>query len=282
MSPTFVRRLTFGVPFWFGLVLSGCGGGGGGSTPASPTAPTTPAAPTVTSLAVTGTGCAAGISSATPIRTLCTAKDVRKGDTLQLRATATLSDTTTQNVSSLAQWNSTNPNVATVTASGLVTIVAAGESDVAATYQGRTAGHTVRTTLKVPYRGTTSQGLPILIEVAPSQPSALSAGSRVLGYRATIRYRFDDGTESEGTQTSTFETHVNADGSFRRNSAFPFEGDFFEGVIRDDGTCSGRFRQTFPPIFGKTGTVTLTYDTRLSTTWPEAVAGQGAALPPDR
>jgi hypothetical protein len=47
-------------------------------------------------------------------------------------------------VSSKAQWTSSFTNVATVSSTGLVTLKAAGETDVIATYQGKSAGHTVR------------------------------------------------------------------------------------------------------------------------------------------
>lgn len=109
-----------------------CGGGGKSSAPTAPTTPTTPAAPTVTSLTVTGSGCAGGVCPG------------QVGNNLQLTATVQLSDSTTQNVTSTAQWSSSNTTVATVSASGLVTFRAAGDADVLAIYQGKLAGLTVR------------------------------------------------------------------------------------------------------------------------------------------
>jgi hypothetical protein len=83
---------------------------------AAPTTPTPPAAASVTSIAVTG--------SAPPV-----------GLTAQFTATATLSNGTTQNVTSQATWQSSNPAVATVTSAGVVTGVTPGEVDITATNQ---------------------------------------------------------------------------------------------------------------------------------------------------
>jgi hypothetical protein len=218
---------------------------------------------------VTGPGCVAGISGGTSIRTLCTAADVKKGDTLQLAATATMSDSTTQTVTSQAQWTSSNQAVATVNNAGLVTVQGTGESDVLATYQGKSAGHTVRSSVKVPYVGTTSQGLPMLVQVGVYQLPSPKTGFKILGFKSTFRARLGDGTETDVTLTSTFTTDVAPDGSFRHQSLFPFPDDYFEGVLRADGTLNGSFRQSFPPLPGHAPSpVVGTYTTRLSETWP--------------
>ena len=93
------------------VALSRCGGGGGGSS--TPTAPSTPAAPTVTGLTVTGP-----TSAANP------------GATAQFVATALMSNSTTQTVTSQAVWQSSNGAVASVSGSGTVTAIAAGEADI--------------------------------------------------------------------------------------------------------------------------------------------------------
>src|ERR1051326_2736168 len=77
--------------------------------------PSTPAA-TVSSVSITG--------AAPPI-----------GTTQQFSATATLSNGATQSVTGQAVWSSSNPAVATVSNSGLVTGVGPGDTDIAATYQ---------------------------------------------------------------------------------------------------------------------------------------------------
>lgn len=96
------------------LSLVNCGGGGGTNTPTTPA----PTAPTVSSVTVTGP-----TSSATT------------GQTAQFTATAVMSNGTTQTVTDQSSWQSSNGSVATVSGSGLVTAVGAGDADVRATYQ---------------------------------------------------------------------------------------------------------------------------------------------------
>lgn len=117
-------RLTLGGVTAFLILTLACGGGGGRSTPTAPTPAPTPS-PTVTSVIVNGPGCAAAVCTGTV------------GATLQLTATAQLSNSTAQSVTSQAQWASSSPNVATVNNAGLVNFRAAGDSDITATYQGQ-------------------------------------------------------------------------------------------------------------------------------------------------
>lgn len=93
-----------------------------GGSPSNPTPPTTTTSsvPSVTSVGVSGGG------QPTP------------GQTAQFTATANLSDGTTQNVTQQAMWESSNPAVATVSSSGLVSFVAAGDVDIRATYRSVT------------------------------------------------------------------------------------------------------------------------------------------------
>lgn len=124
-------RLTLGGVTAFLILTLACGGGGGRSTPTAPTPAPTPS-PTVTSVIVNGPGCAAAVCTGTV------------GATLQLTATAQLSNSTAQSVTSQAQWASSSPNVATVNNAGLVNFRAAGDSDITATYQGQQGGVTIR------------------------------------------------------------------------------------------------------------------------------------------
>jgi len=78
-----------------------------GSTSTSPT--------TVSSIAVTGAAPAVGA-------------------TAQFSAIATMSNGTTQDVTSLSAWSSSNSGTATVSSSGVVTGVAEGSTTVQATY----------------------------------------------------------------------------------------------------------------------------------------------------
>jgi hypothetical protein len=92
----------------------------------SPVGPGAGAAPTVASVAVTG-------NLAVP-----------EGATSQLVATATMSDGTQQNVTNQSMWTSTNPAVATVSGTGLVTSLTTGAIDISAAFQGRTGKATVQ------------------------------------------------------------------------------------------------------------------------------------------
>jgi hypothetical protein len=58
------------------------------------------------------------------------------GGTAQFTATATLSGGTTQDVTSSATWTSSNPNIAQVSAAGVVTSLASGTATISATYSG--------------------------------------------------------------------------------------------------------------------------------------------------
>jgi hypothetical protein len=80
--------------------------------------PTQPTAPAVTVSSVAVTGVAPGV-----------------GATAQFSATATLSDGTTQVVTTQASWASSNTAVASTNSSGVVSGLAAGEVDITATYQ---------------------------------------------------------------------------------------------------------------------------------------------------
>ena len=88
----------------------------------SSTAPTT-----VSSVAVTGT---------VPV----------VGTTSQFKATATMSDNTTQDVTSSASWGSSDNTIATVSSSGVVTGVADGSANITATFQSVTGADQITLT----------------------------------------------------------------------------------------------------------------------------------------
>jgi|SRR5579864_742724 len=89
-------------------------------------------------LAIALSGCSTA-PSATVVSVTVTGPTVGVGLTAQFTATANMSDGTTQNVTTAAAWQSSNPAVATVSALGVVTGVAGGQTTITATYQGLTA-----------------------------------------------------------------------------------------------------------------------------------------------
>jgi uncharacterized protein YjdB len=71
------------------------------------------------------------------------APSVSASPTSQFKATATMSDGTTQDVTSLAVWSSSNTADATVSVAGVVTAIAPGSVSVSATYQTFTSSDAV-------------------------------------------------------------------------------------------------------------------------------------------
>jgi len=80
-------------------------------------------------------GCGSSTSPTTvsSLTVTCTAPAI--GTTSQFKATATMGDGTTQDVTALAAWSSSNASVATVSSAGVVSGLAAGSVSVAAVYQ---------------------------------------------------------------------------------------------------------------------------------------------------
>jgi len=68
------------------------------------------------------------------------------GGTSQFTATATLADGTTQDVTTLATWSSSNSSDATVSPTGVVAGVAAGAATIQATYQNVTGADAITVT----------------------------------------------------------------------------------------------------------------------------------------
>lgn len=130
-----MRHVYFGQPLaariFFGILplvaFSACSG----SSHPSPTAPSTSAS----------TNAQTQASSLLALSVAGTAPAV--GGTAQFSATATFSNNTTQAVTAAATWQTSNPIVATVSSTGLVTGMGLGVADIRAVYQGQTAAQTV-------------------------------------------------------------------------------------------------------------------------------------------
>lgn len=130
------RRLAHAPRLAYAIVtmalMVACGGSTASNPAPSPTAPTPtpPAAVTVTTVTVTTASATASV--------------------VQLVATARSSDGTTLDVTSAAQWESSNTSLATVVPGGLVTVVGTGDVDLRATYQSVTG--TMRLIVSLPPR----------------------------------------------------------------------------------------------------------------------------------
>ena len=133
-----------------------------GHSAASPAAPTAPGA-TVSSIAVTS----APVSTAS----------------IQMTAMARLSDGSSQDVTRSAAWESSNPAVATVSPTGMLSVVGAGELDVRATYQSASGSMHLRVG-SVPVSAVTITGAP----AGASAPFRLTAMARLVdGSRSMSR-----------------------------------------------------------------------------------------------
>jgi hypothetical protein len=101
---------------------------------------------------------------------------IEPGQSRQLFALGRLSDGTTQDLTNLALWQSSNPVVATVTTGGMVTGAATGRTTVSATYGLKTGGLDVeiaacRLTLAPATVAANAFGGPAQLEVTASAPS---------------------------------------------------------------------------------------------------------------
>ncbi len=109
-------RMTRACALSVALLLAACGGGGGGSSSPAPT----PAGPTLTSIS---------LSPVTPI--------LNTGMTADLQATVHLSDGSTSTAyDSQLTWTSLTPSVASVSSTGVVTALSAGNTSIRAAKDG--------------------------------------------------------------------------------------------------------------------------------------------------
>jgi hypothetical protein len=100
----------------------------------------------------------APLSPGTPVRELTLSQPpiLRVGQTTQLVATAVFVDGRSMTVTNGAGWQSSLPNVATVTSGGLVVAVSIGLSTVTATYGGATASVLINVFVPPPPQGLTA------------------------------------------------------------------------------------------------------------------------------
>lgn len=120
-----VRYIPLAVIIGFGLAVASCD-----KTPNTPNAPTPPVQQPPSAPTIVRTEIVAPVS-------------VEPGKSVQLTANVVKSDGAVENVSSRAQWSSTDSRVLRVDSTGLATGVAPGEVTVAIAYQGSGASSPV-------------------------------------------------------------------------------------------------------------------------------------------
>jgi hypothetical protein len=143
------------------VTAAGCGDN------AAPTAPSTTA--TVSSVSVTGA--------------------TTTGLSFQLKATAGMSDGTSSDATATAAWSSSNIGLATVSSTGLVTVVGGGEFDIRATYQTVTGSLHVR-----------------LSSVPVSAVTVSGPASSAMAFQLTAAARLSDGSVEDVTRGATWRS----------------------------------------------------------------------------
>ena len=88
----------------------------------------------IISLSVVASACGSATSPSVVSLVSVTGAPPTVGSSSQFTATATMSNGTTEVVTSSATWTSSDPNVATVTPGGLVTAIAEGTASIQATF----------------------------------------------------------------------------------------------------------------------------------------------------
>jgi hypothetical protein len=131
----------------------------------APTSPTPPgsSSPTVSAVTVT----AAPASSTT----------------FQMAAKAAMSDGSSRDVTAQSQWTTSSADIATISASGLLTVVHSGQVEVRATYQSATGsmGMTVNAPQPPPSGGATFIVSGLVHETAPDAKPLAGAVVRIVG-----------------------------------------------------------------------------------------------------
>jgi hypothetical protein len=140
---------------------------GRSSNPSAPTAPTTA---TVSAVTVTSGS--------------------RTSSTIQLAASARMSDGNVRDVTNTSAWQSSNSALATVSSAGLVTFFGSGDVDVRATYQN-VSGTLHLVVANVPVISMTISG-------APSSPA--------ISFQMTASARLADGSTQDVTRAATWES----------------------------------------------------------------------------
>jgi hypothetical protein len=115
-----MRRACLSAAVLSALVLAACGDHASNGNPTAPTTPTPTPTPTATVRAVTVTSTGTNPSS------------------FQMGARADMSDGASRDVTMLSKWESSNATIATVSATGVLTVLGSGQVEVRATYQNVT------------------------------------------------------------------------------------------------------------------------------------------------
>jgi hypothetical protein len=163
VTPPLLHCLRQGIAGVAMITLAACGSSGGAGSPTAPGA-------SVSTVVVTSASTGAAF--------------------FRLTASARMSDGTVRDVTNAATWESSNPLLAAVSSTGMVTVVGSGEVDVRATYQNVTG--TLRLSV------TTLAVAAVTVSGAPSVASS--------PFQLTATARFSDGSTPDVTRSATWES----------------------------------------------------------------------------
>jgi uncharacterized protein YjdB len=121
---------------------------------------------------------------------------IAKGDTQQFTATGTYSDSSTQNLTTMATWGSSATGVATVNSQGLATAVNGGSTQISAAYQG------------VSGVATLSVSPATLVSISVTPATATIAAGTAQQYHAVAT--LSDGSTQDVTNSVTWSSSNNA------------------------------------------------------------------------
>ncbi len=182
------------------------------------------------------------VNAATLVSVQVTPTDptIADGTTLQLTATGLYTDGSTQDVTTLASWSSTNSNVATVSnasgSQGLATSVDAGSTTVTASFGGRSGTTTL----------TVTAATLVSIDVTPTNPSI--ANGTTQQFTATGLY--SDSSTQDLTAQATWSSTVASVATISNTAGS-------NGLASATGNGATTIRATFGTISGST-TLTVT------------------------
>jgi hypothetical protein len=172
------------------------------------------------------------------------------GQTLQLSATATMSNNTTQNVSSTATWASSNNSLATVSSTGLVTGMAVGSAQISATTQGITGQATVQVTAPPP----PAPNAPVALFTV-NGPSGVDTCKIVANSDGDFDCTFDGSASTPARSTpggvTTWVWRFDVGG----NSSLPITED--DPTTRPNNRCGNRLDPKLAPEIGNTGSTQM-------------------------
>jgi hypothetical protein len=123
----------------------------------SPNAPSTPPTPQVTGVSIEGS------------------TTLAEGATSQLNAVASQSDGTTMPVTTRAAWTTSDPTIATISATGLLTALRPGTADIAASFGSQTARRTAQVS-RARYRLTLSVQSVTAVDTCDDVTQGLTSG----------------------------------------------------------------------------------------------------------